>query len=219
MHLFCFVLQANLEKKQTEHLHHLDGKSDGYSENSFTLQDSGISREIMVTNQYYPSSAFQQPVVPYSHFNCEQPSDQVSACESKSGIKSENKPNTSSASDESYASHQSQSVESLQGPTVDDRCRKGFEKRVNLQPGQDIPPSFAASSRKSSKTNPMVFPDAAPVQKIGLENDHRKAAAELETSNMQESSCVSSVVDDISLEATSFRQLQQVIEQVQLVNK
>ena len=207
-----FFLQANLEKKQTGHLHNLDG----YSDNSFTLQHSGISIEKMDTDQYYPPSAFQQPGVPYSHFNFEQPSNQVSACESNSGIKSENTPNPSSASNESYTSNQGQSVESLQGPTVDDdRCRKGFEKRVSLQPGQDLPP-FTASTRKSSKTNPMVFPDAAPIQKIGLEGDHRKAAAKVERSNRQESPCVSSVVDDISLEATSFRQLQQVIEQVQL---
>lgn len=214
-----FVLQANFEKKQIDHLNHLHGKSDGYLENSFTLQNNGISREIMDTDQYYLPSGFEQRGVPYSHSKCEQPSDQVSACESKSGIKSENKPNPSSASNESYTSNQAQSVESLQGQTVDDRCRRGIETRVNLQPGQDMPPSFAASTRKSSKTNPMVYPDAAPIQKIGLENDHGKAAAELETSNMQGSSCVSSVVDDISLEATSFRQLQQVIEQVQLVNK
>jgi len=173
----------------------------------------------MDTNQYYPPSAFQQRDVPYSHFNCEQPSVQVSACESKSGIKSENKPSPSSASNESYTSNHAQSIESLQGPTVDDRFRKVFETRANLLPGQDMPPSFAANTKKSSKTDSMVFPDAAPIQKIGLENDHRKAATELETSNMQGSSCVSSVVDDISLEATSFRQLQQVIEQVQLVNR
>lgn len=209
-----FLLQANLEKKQTDHLHHLDG----YSENSCTLQNSVISREIMDTNQYYPPIAFQQRGVPHSRYNSEQPSDQVSACESKSGIKSENNPNPSSASNESSTSNQAQSVESLQGPTVDDRCRKGFEKRVNLQPGQEIPP-FAASARKSSNTKPMVFPDAAPIQKIGLEKEQRKAAAELETSNMHGSSCVSSIVDDISLEATSFRQLQQVIEQVLLVNR
>ena len=65
----------------------------------------------------------------------------------------------------------------------------------------------------------MVFSDSAPIQKIGLEDDHRKAAAKLEPANRQESSCVSSVVDGISLEATSFRQLQQVIEQVHLVNR
>ncbi|KAL1204074.1 Protein LNK1 [Cardamine amara subsp. amara] len=204
-------VEANLENKQIDHLQHLDG----YSENSFTLQNSGISREIMDTNQYYPLSAFQQRGV----YNCEQPSDQISACESKSGIKSENKPNPSSASNESYTSNQAQSVESLQGPTVDDRCRKGFGKRVNLQPGQDMPPSFAASTRKSSNTKSIVFPDAAPIQKIGLESDQRKAAAELETSNKQGSSCVSSIVDDISLEATSFRQLQQVIEQLDVRTK
>ncbi|CAH2043564.1 unnamed protein product [Thlaspi arvense] len=202
--------EANLGKKQTGHLHHLDGKSDGYSENSFTLQHG------MDTNQYYSPSAFQQPGVPYSHFNCEQQlSDPVSACESKSGIKSENNPNPSSVSNESYTSNQAQSVESLQGPTVDDRCRKGFEKRVHLKHGQDMPPSFAASSRKSSKKNPVVFPDAAPIQK----SDHTKAAAELETSNRQESSCVSSVVDDISLEATSLRQLQQVVDQLDVRTK
>lgn len=209
-----FVLQANLEKKQTGHLHNLDG----YSGNSLTLQNSGISSEQMDTNQYYPPSAFQQPGVPYSHFNFEQPSNQVSACESNSGTKSENKPNPSSASNESYTSNHAQSVESLQGPTVDDRCRKGFEKRVSLQAGQDLPP-YAASTRKSSKTNPLVFPEAAPIQKIGLEDDHRKVAAKVETSNRLESSCLSSVVNDISLEATSFRQLQQVIEQVQLVDR
>lgn len=206
--------EANLEKKQTGHLHNLDG----YSGNSLTLQNSGISSEQMDTNQYYPPSAFQQPGVPYSHFNFEQPSNQVSACESNSGTKSENKPNPSSASNESYTSNHAQSVESLQGPTVDDRCRKGFEKRVSLQAGQDLPP-YAASTRKSSKTNPLVFPEAAPIQKIGLEDDHRKVAAKVETSNRLESSCLSSVVNDISLEATSFRQLQQVIEQLDVRTK
>ncbi|KAL0721384.1 hypothetical protein Bca4012_035983 [Brassica carinata] len=210
--------EANLEKKQTSHLHHLDGKIGGYSENSFALQNSGVTSERMDTSQYYPPSAFQQPGVPYSHFNFEKPSDQISACESNSGIKSENKPNPSSASNESYTSNQAQSVESSQGRTVDDRCRKRFEKRVSLQPGQGLPP-FTASTRKSSKTNPMVFPDAAPIQKIGLGDDHRKAAAKLETSNRQENSCGSSVVDDISLEATSFRQLQQVIEQLDVRTK
>ncbi|CAN6854721.1 unnamed protein product [Brassica oleracea] len=213
--MLMLVDEANLGKKQTDHLHHLDGKSDGYSENSFTLQHSGISSERMDANQYYPPSVFQKPGVPYSDFNC----DQISACESNSGIKSEIKPNPSSASDESYTSNQEQSIEILQGPTIDDRCRKGFEKRANLQPGQDSPPSFAASTRKSSKTNPMVFSDSAPIQKFGLEDDHRKAAAKLEPANRQESSCVSSLVDDISLEATSFRQLQQVIEQLDVRTK
>uniref|UniRef100_A0A1J3GWZ6 Protein LNK1 n=1 Tax=Noccaea caerulescens TaxID=107243 RepID=A0A1J3GWZ6_NOCCA len=211
--------EASLEKKQTDNFHHLDGKSDGSSETSFTLQHSGISREIMDTNQYFPPTAFQQPGVQYSRFNFEQPSAQVSACEIKSAITSEKKPNPSSASNESDTSSQAQSVESFQGQTVDDRCRKGLERRVNLQPGKDIPPSFAASTKKSSKTNPMLFTDAAPIQKAGLENEHRKAAAEMETSNMQESSCVSSVVDDISLEATSFRQLRQVIEQLDVRTK
>ncbi|KAF2570438.1 hypothetical protein F2Q70_00000563 [Brassica cretica] len=217
--MLMLVDEANLGKKQTGHLHHLDGKSDVYSENSFTLQHSGISSERMDANQYYPPSVFQKPDVPCSDLNCEQPSDQLSACESSSGIKSEIKPNPSSGSNESYTSNQEQSIERLQGPTIDDRCRKGFEKIANLQPGQDSPPSFAASTRKGSKTNPMVFSDSAPIQKIGLEDDHRKAAAKLEPANRQESSCVSSVVDGISLEATSFRQLQQVIEQLDVRTK
>ncbi|XP_023639961.1 protein LNK1 isoform X2 [Capsella rubella] len=212
-------VEANFEKNQIDHLNHLHGKSDGYLDNSFSLQNSGLSGEIKDTDQYNSPSEFQQQRISFSHSNCEQPADQVSACESKSGIKSENKANPSSASNESYTSNQAQSVESLQGQTVDDQCRRGFKTRVNLQPGQNMPPSFAASTTKSCKTNPMVFPDAAPIQKIELENDHRKAAAEFETSNLQGSSCVSSVVDDISLEATSFRQLQQVIEQLDIRTK
>ena len=43
-----------------------------------------------------------------------------------------------------------------------------------------------------------------------------KLPHELDSSNVQDSSCMSSVLDDISLEATSFRQLQQVMEKVQL---
>ncbi|KAJ4887672.1 dentin sialophosphoprotein-related [Raphanus sativus] len=208
--------EVNFEKKQTDLLHHPDWKSDGYSENSFVLQHSGTSSERVNTNQYCPPSAFQQQSVTYPQFNSKQPSDQVPACESNPDIKAENKPNTSSASNESYTSNQAQSVNSLQGPTVDGRCRKGFEKRVNLQPGQDLLP-FAGTP---CKTNPMmVFSDAAPILKTGLENDHRKAAAKLETSNMQETSCVSSVVDDISLEATSFGQLQQVVEQLDVRTK
>ncbi|CAN8264428.1 unnamed protein product [Cochlearia groenlandica] len=199
--------EANPWKKQIDHLHHLDGKGDVYSENRFTLQHSGITRETGDITQYYSPAAFQQPGVPYSHFNCEQRKDQISACESKSGI---SKPNPSSASNESYTSKQAQSVESLQGPTDDDQCRKGFEKRVSLQTQQDVPPSFAASTSKSN---------TAPIQKNGPENFNRKAAAELKTSNMLESSCASSVVEDNLLEATSFCQLRQVIEQLDVGTK
>ncbi|XVE49568.1 hypothetical protein DITRI_Ditri01bG0092100 [Diplodiscus trichospermus] len=40
--------------------------------------------------------------------------------------------------------------------------------------------------------------------------------AELDSSNAQESSCVSSVLDEVSLEATSFRQLQQVTQKLDI---
>lgn len=42
---------------------------------------------------------------------------------------------------------------------------------------------------------------------------------ELDSSNIQESSCMSSVLDEISIEATSFRQLQQVLEQLDVRTK
>lgn len=40
---------------------------------------------------------------------------------------------------------------------------------------------------------------------------------ELDSSNGQEGSCMSSVLDEISIEALGFRQLQHVMEQVQRV--
>ncbi|KAG2327051.1 hypothetical protein Bca52824_009779 [Brassica carinata] len=199
--------EANLEKKQTSHLHHLDGKIGGYSENSFALQNSGVTSERMDTSQYYPPSAFQQPGVPYSHFNFEKPSDQISACESNSGIKSRTNPILPLL----QMSHTHQIRHNL--------SRAHKVELLMIGVGRDLRRELACSPGKSSKTNPMVFPDAAPIQKIGLGDDHRKAAAKLETSNRQENSCGSSVVDDISLEATSFRQLQQVIEQLDVRTK
>ncbi|KAG2284498.1 hypothetical protein Bca52824_055718 [Brassica carinata] len=202
--------EANLQKKQTDHLHHPDGKSDGYSENSFIFQHSGTSRERVDTNQYYPSSTFQQPGVPYTQFNCEQPSDQISACESNPGIKAENQPNPSSASNESYtSSNQAQSVDSLKGPTVDERCRKGFEKRVNLQPGKDLPPSLLRQPKQLRRQLLRRFRRLI----------HRLLPPQLLNPSPTALTAALTTRDDISLEATSFRQLQQVVEQLDVRTK
>ncbi|XP_010520988.1 PREDICTED: protein LNK1 isoform X2 [Tarenaya hassleriana] len=219
--------QANLNKKQTKHLHHLNGKRNRYSENGMILHQSDNSGQIIdaehkyenSTSQYYPPLAFRQPDATFSHLKHDQSSHQISVSESKAGVKPENNPNPPSTSNESYTSNQAQSLESLHGPTVDTPSVIAFEKRGTLQQGRDTRPSFPANVRNGNKPNMMVFSDSAPAQKIGHENEDRKDVAKLESSHAQESSCVTSVMDGISLEATSFCQLQRVIEQLDIRTK
>ncbi|XP_010527613.1 PREDICTED: protein LNK1-like isoform X2 [Tarenaya hassleriana] len=213
--------QADLNKKQTKHRHHLDGKRNRYSENGIMLHQSENSRKIVdtrhkyqiSTSHYYPRPEFQQSGVTYSHLNYDQPSDQLSLCQSKSGVKPENNSN------ESYASNQAQSLESLHGPTADAPGMFAFEKRGKLQQGRDSHPSVAANVRYGNKPKMAALSESSPVQKIGRKNEDKKDAAKLDSSNVHESSCVSSVMEDISLEAISFRQLQRVIEQLDIRTK
>lgn len=93
---------------------------------------------------------------------------------------------------------------------------------------QDLPASFNKNftfmSAPSSETFNASFPvrKQAPRSESEIDDGHsetgvvsRGTRAELDSSNAQDKSCRGgTMLDGISLEATSFRQLQQVMEQV-----
>ena len=96
------------------------------------------------------------------------------------------------------------------------------EKREKLHCCQDLQ---APSAKKSNHvTTPMAFGLPSAQKQAQLSENEGEAHSEVgvtkgiptefDSSNAQESSCMSSVLDEISLEATSFRQLQQVTDQV-----
>ncbi|XP_021753164.1 protein LNK1-like isoform X2 [Chenopodium quinoa] len=124
----------------------------------------------------------------------------------------------------SYASNQMQSVErahdvALQNPSTPRNKKKDrpFQSKLSGHP---------------EKGNLMVEKaDSDPicVQKLcDLENeaegqsevdDEAGIATELDSSNIQESSCMSSVLDEVSIDASSFQQLQNVMEKLDVRTK
>jgi hypothetical protein len=96
---------------------------------------------------------------------------------------------------------------------------------------QDLQPPVTRNFKQVNMSTPMAFcrPVSAQKQVQHSEIDFEAHSevegvsvgipTELDSSNVQESTCMSSVPDEISLEATNFCQLQQVMEQVQMITE
>lgn len=123
----------------------------------------------------------------------------------------------------SYASNQ---LHSSHYPSFDAPTIGANENREKLY-HQDLPASFNKNftfmSAPSSETFNTSFPvrKQAPRSESEIDDGHsesgvvsRGSRVELDSSNAQDKPCRSTMLDGISLEATSFRQLQQVMEQV-----
>lgn len=164
-----------------------------------------------------------QTQIPNLHLDY--PSDQISGFPTPSGNKFEKSGLTSaSAKESSYASNPVHSMESSHGPSLEVVVETTDEKRVKTC--QDLQPPVSRKFKHLNMSTPMAFRTPASTKKQ-LQNSEIQVEAqsqvdgasvgiptELDSSNVQESSCMSSVLDEISLEATNFRQLQQVMEQV-----
>ncbi|KAK6916103.1 hypothetical protein RJ641_018964, partial [Dillenia turbinata] len=160
----------------------------------------------------------QTPVLSsgYSHS-----SDLLSVSPSSSSVKAENNGCISvSQKESSYASSQVHSVDSSQDPPSVVLAVTKDEKRGIPYSHQELPASSHVDSKYANLVVQSKFPSTA-VQKHGhpfeIEGECNSdtgtgKAAEFESSNVQESSCMSSVIDEISLEAASFHQLQHVME-------
>lgn len=181
------------------------------------------------------SMSYMQTDLSYRPLNYGHLPDQISVCPTPSATKSENNDHPSSSLKESsYASNQVQSMEGSQGsrgPVETPGVTTG-QKSKKLYGFQDFRPklSLSANLKVADKTSSMPFgsKDSVRKQVVQCENEVENQSdvegvsieipADLDSSNIQESSCMSTALDKISLEATSFRQLQQVTEQVCLFN-
>lgn len=178
------------------------------------------------------SLSYMQTHIPYAHLDYSHPSDKISVCPTPSGIKSDNNSHMSpSPKESSYASNQVQSVESSHCPPFDASSVTTNEKREKPLHCQGVQVPLTGNFKHENMENAMAFGNALPVQKQVHQSEQEteghsdfegvsiRVPAELDSLNAQESSCMSSVLDEISLEATSFRQLQQVMEKLDIRTK
>ncbi|GMY39015.1 protein LNK1 [Fagus crenata] len=241
--------RINLHRKQSKNQNQTEGKrKDRYLENGDSFQYYGkledpkhcygdSSPEFVSSHGIHQHKqdigpdtlSYMQAHVPYMHLDYRHPSNQISVC--PSGNKSENNgPPSPSPKESSYASNPVQSMESSHGQSLEVLVKTMNEKREKLHCCQDLQ---APSTRKSKHVNlatPMAFCLPVSAQKQAQHSENEVEAysevgltigipTEFDSSNVQESSCMSSVLDEISLEATSFRQLQQVTEQLDIRTK
>lgn len=115
-------------------------------------------------------------------------------------------------------------MESSHGPSLEVPAKTMNEKREKLHCCHDLQAPSTRKSKHVNMTTPMAFGLPSAQKQAQLSENEGEAHSEVgvtkgiptefDSSNAQASSCMSSVLDEISLEATSFRQLQQVMEQV-----
>ncbi|XP_007042980.2 PREDICTED: protein LNK1 isoform X1 [Theobroma cacao] len=176
------------------------------------------------------SVSYLQTNIPFMHFSYSSPSDQISMCPTVSSTKSENNGHPSSTNESSYASNQVQSIESSRGPSFEAPASLTNEKRGKLYHHQDTQVPLNRNVKRAKIESQMAFCDPVTVKKQVRQSEQDEGhsevegvsvgkPAELDSSNAQESSCVRSMLDEVSLEATSFRQLQQVMEKLDIRTK
>ncbi|XP_022763709.1 protein LNK1-like isoform X2 [Durio zibethinus] len=123
-----------------------------------------------------------------------------------------------------------QSIESNHGLPFEAPAILTNEKRGKLYHQQDTQAALNRNVKHAKTESQMAFCDAVTIQKQVGQSEQDEGHSEVEgvsvgkpselgSSNAQEISCVSSVLDEISLEATSFRQLQQVMEKLDIRTK
>ena len=174
---------------------------------------------------------YLQTHIPCMHLDYIHPSNQVLASSTPSGMKSESNFLTSpSPKKSSYRSNQVQSPQSAYNCSFETPSITVDVKREKLERRQGFH-SSCRSKRKhldmvvqTTSCDPISVPEQVHHSQSEFENQKEveaasiRIAADLDSSNVQESSCMSSGLGDISLEASSFHQLQQVVEQVRWVS-
>ncbi|KAG8651661.1 hypothetical protein MANES_06G010600v8 [Manihot esculenta] len=165
----------------------------------------------------------------YMHVDYGRPSNQTLVCPNQSRIKSESNGILSPPPKEtSFESNQVLFMESSHGPSSEAPAVT-TEKRERLYCNQDLEVPYARNLKNPNIASVKSFYDSVQNQarQSGCDIEGHSEiggvsiaiAGELDSSNAQESSCMSSVSDEISLEATSFCQLQQVMEQLDIRTK
>lgn len=185
------------------------------------LSTSGIQKQ----EQSVGSISLGYSHIPYTHSNYIHPSDQFPVSPNHSCVKSENNGHSLfSPKESSYASN-IQSMECSHEASFEAPAVKVNEKREKLHRKQGLQTSFTISSRpKGSVVQPASY-DPISVQKQLYHSENEAEGqsevggsisipTEIDSSNLLDNSCMGSMLDEISLEATSFRQLHNIMEQV-----
>ncbi|KAI5661405.1 hypothetical protein M9H77_20728 [Catharanthus roseus] len=154
-------------------------------------------------------------------------SDQSSVYPAPSAVKMETNGLTSASPKESYSSNQVLAADSSRGPSFQVTPVVPNEKRDSILQQQVFLSPFSSKSDKTELGVQVPLCDSVSMEKNAqhsgnkFENrgDIEGVTGEVGTSTVQESSSVNSVLDEISLEAASFRQLQLVMEQLDLRTK
>lgn len=167
---------------------------------------------------------YMQKHIPLIHIDYSHSSDQISTCPTQSNVKSENNGYPSpSPKESSHASNHVRSIESANGPDFEAPAITTNENEENLYHCQE--PSSGRNLRPANMVGPAEFYGPVSAKKVARQSEYdikgvgTGIPAKLDSSNAQESSCMSSVLDGVSLEAASFRQLQQVMEQLDIRTK
>lgn len=148
--------------------------------------------------------------------------DQSSVYPAPSAVKVDTNGLTSASPKESYSSNQLLAADSSRGPSFQVTPVVPNEKRDSILYQQVFLSPFCNKSDKREMGVQVPLCDSVSMEKNAqhsgnkFENrgDIEGVTGEVGTSTVQESSSVNSVLDEISLEAASFRQLQLVMEQV-----
>ena len=203
---------------QMEQYAHLKQPS-GASSSGVTSQDSIHKHRPNMDSDSLGCVQTQTPLM-HPDYSCN-PS-YTSLLPTLSGSRSEHNGQPSPFKESSYASN----LESSHGHPLDAAALETNDKRDNLYNCCDAQ-LLSRGFKNQNVAGPMPpFQSPGSAQLVGyqFENEnegHSEVAGvsigfsqEIDSSNVQESSSMSSALDEISLEATSFRQLQKVMDKV-----
>ncbi|XP_038995918.1 protein LNK1-like isoform X1 [Hibiscus syriacus] len=175
------------------------------------------------------SPSYVKTNIPHMHLNYISSLDQILECPTLSSTKSENNGDPCSTNESSYASDQVQSIESSSGPSFGASASIITEKRGNLHYQQDTQDPLKRNVKHTKVGSKMAFYDPVTVQKQFHQSEQDghsevrgvsvRKPAELDSSKNQPSSFMSSVLDEVSLEASGFLQLQQDMEKLDIRTK
>ncbi|KAE8660978.1 Dentin sialophosphoprotein-related, putative isoform 2 [Hibiscus syriacus] len=236
------------EKHSKQHMAS-GGRKDQYLENGGSFTQYGSIKQFAdvkhpITNsscQLFSSSDLQrnkqkfgpdsvnyiETDIPYMLPSYINSSDQVSICPTISSVKSENHGHSSSKIELFHTSNQVQCMESSNGPSFEAPSIITSEKRGKLYCQQDTQIPLDRNAKHAKMGSELAICDPINILNQVQQDECRSEVegvsvvnpAGLDSSNARESSCIISPLDEVSLEATSFCQLQQVMEKLDIRTK
>ncbi|KAL7001909.1 hypothetical protein U1Q18_003056 [Sarracenia purpurea var. burkii] len=207
-----FFHTGNIHFKDTK-LPSGDSSSEAFTSPRILKQKENIGHD---------SLGYLQTHVPHMHLDYHCSSDQIPVSSSHSAL---------SPKECSYALNQVQSMETSHDCSFEHPAMMVDDKRENLHHQQGSHPSFSINPNcmdfvvHTASCDPISVLKCAHHSQNEVKNHNEvgavsiKTPADLDCSNAHENSCMSSGLDEVSSEAASFHQLQQVMEQLDIRTK